>query len=358
MRDYSYGVPTDPISGGAKRVLSHRSESSFDPVVFMGAPDSARELVRLGWEAVERAGRDDASLFDRSYRDLIVDMHRLANEVPEHWAFVCAAAITVWHPNIEFEALTHGSAHRRINAVYELLEVGFAAHEVQAAYLEHVEAVREASKSDAVRLGLQAAKYGGVVAGGWLGFGGAPAGMATDWLNGVVAPPTQLTFDLAAVALFWKGLIDPDVDTPEDVLRAVRIRCRDQLDTIGQCIASASRGSTDQSSWNMWRFLVQLAAGDIAGCTMPNLIGHPFSNAKHQITALGLEFKYLDALQDPGGAGRPVVVERNWKVVGQHPPPLTPLDLGLVVGVAVARYDDQAAGSTSPEVMAHFAVNA
>lgn len=332
--------------------VRRHSEVSAD---LLGMPEQVRRTVRIGELLVATASSDLTDDLERkldgelqslaldadSYRDLVDGFVQAAEAMPDAWYFVALSRLAVANRWVAFDELLSGGVHRRIDALYDLFHTEYCAHQIQADYVEYVEVLREASKTGWMKAGEKIALYGGGFAGGWFGVGSKPAIKATEWIDERGTRPTDLTFELAELAMAWDHLSAVD-DFSEAALTAVRARCSGELTRI-----ASNYGTTGarEGDWNMWKLVVEhLAAKNDASTATeaPDLVGHALHAAQFQLDQLGIRHMSVDAVVDEFGNSRDIWSKKNWRVVGQYPTAGSPLEAGTPVALAAVKQGEGA----------------
>lgn len=348
--------------------FDEREYSDFSAEV-LGLPESVRVFLRMG-EAIVAAAATDVSkvVADRIAAELsalgvsvedgttAAALAALSHDLPDVWDGIALMYLGVENRWLTFERLLGGAVHRRIDAIYDMADTDYCAHEVQSTYLDAVEELRVAAKTSATHAGEWATSLAGGFAGGFIGLGGGPARRATEWLDGAVSKPRSLTFELGEIAVAWMLLSQDERTNPLDLARA-RARCREYAarasETLGKAKASGVGVGEATAAWNMWKAVCEFIVDDANipspdEVLLPSLREHTMSAARHQVEGLGLTFGWCDAMKS-GGTERTPWIESNWKALGQYPPAETLAEPGARVVVAVAKFGD--AGSRAP----HFA---
>lgn len=79
------------------------------------------------------------------------------------------------------------------------------------------------------------------------------------------------------------------------------------------------------------------SGGEGSTNAMPNLVGMVLQDAQDRLQSMG---SYLMDQQDASGQGRLQLLDSNWKVCTQSPPPGTALSLATVVTLAAVKLDE------------------
>lgn len=257
------------------------------------------------------------------------------------WSAATLALAAVDHPWLEVEELLGGALHRRIDAVYDLFETAFCAHEAQGQYLAVLEDLAEAVESASITAVKVGATFGlGAISGAGASYGFlAPPTLvakAAAWIDDQGRELDDLIRFLGKVLLVW--MLVPGTDDGEHT----------QIETrIIQGVQSLGRDAdpNDARTARLFRAVLNVMGASFhQGAPMPDLC-RQLDEAKRLASSHGLEVITVDST----GQDRSPWIESNWVVTGQHPPPGAPIDsLVVVLGIRKTADSSGYAGSPSP----------
>lgn len=187
-------------------------------------PNEARAFLGSCHLVVASAERDEEVRRDKAIDTALVEVGfdepmvpstqlvHLLEAVPNQWVPAVVALMTVDNPFFTPAEMMTGVVNRRINAILEMLDAPYCAHDVQGFFSEIVELVTDAAKNPtkATAAGLTrlTAAFGGGFAGGWFGFplAGQIATNAVDWLFEEGGDLPQSVLEASKMALCYEAL--------------------------------------------------------------------------------------------------------------------------------------------------------
>lgn len=250
---------------------------------------------------------------------------------PACWEFPVLLQLAIENPFVKFEELLGGATHRRIDAVYDLVEAEHCAYEVQGYYIGLLEEIRARSRSTGLKVGLTIGTFAGNFAGGWLGFGAGPATKAREWIEGEISPPTTLQFELAELLASWAHLSECEGFTADEKA-AIHERCH-------QHMRKSARETGNEADIRAWLLVLDHIGGvppTKSSIEMPDLVGQSLPAARFQVERLGLVCAVVDGAPEM----RQIWSEANWRVVAQHPLRGSPVTAGEAVGLACGKHQE------------------
>ena len=204
---------------------------------------SVREMVS---EITRKESADDIG----EDVNLLGSLYEASAGLPHAWAVPALALLAIENELVEFDLLTFGRLHCRIDAVFDMFATNFCAHQIQELFLGFLEYLVEAAKDPSTRrfsdVGQIAAAFAGGFVGGWFGIPGAAQAAASGarWLLEVDEPIGDPLVTAAKVLTLFELLPEDDdlFTTEESVLHDF---ARDQAELFGASGISDSAVRTE-----------------------------------------------------------------------------------------------------------------
>lgn len=309
------------------------------------------ETPRVGEIELELARRyiDQAGLF--------ASVGELWQAVPEEWDFPLLALLATDNPWVDLEDLTHGSLHRRVDALFDMFDTDFCAHEVQSYFLELVEDVR-AWAQDPTKAVLRStatftASFAGAFAGGYVGVpsAGIYASKAASWLFDDSSAPSDFILDLSRFVMTY-DLLPGDEDrltSPEtDMLRAATAQLEASSGDLSESGPSAER----LERYRGWLAVTKaIGARNDGAESLPSLTNMTMAEARTVAAGLGQELAWVDVARDSGFERTPWR-ESGWRIVAQSPQQGEDLRADRRICIAIVKLGERPVGDPATRIEA------
>lgn len=272
------------------------------------------------WESVSRREPKD-----RRWHDLLLEV---SEPVDQHRQAVILADLCVDSAYADDSELVSGPGARRLNAVLDLLEMPFAASDVQDFYAAMGSGLAEMKTNYVHDAATYGAAFAGGFAGGWFGMPFIRSGT----LKGVSFFADEITktddCSLGTAALLTCALAATEFPGGDADVELVRTEIRRLAEAANHSFArhraqSMNVYTGDAAQADRHRRILNAALGivnEIAGSepsrqAVPNLFGMTLSAARDLLNNMGITVTEEDALNQ----NRWVMNATNWRVVGQEP---------------------------------------
>lgn len=193
--------------------------------------------------------------------NLLGSLYEGSARLPEAWSVPALGLLAIENDLLDFESMTFGRLHCRIDAVFDMFGTNFCAHQIQELFLGFLDYLVEAAKDPTARrvrdVGQIAAAFAGGFAGGWFGVPGAgqAAAKGARWLFETDEPISDPLVTAAKVLTLFELLPEDDERfTTEEV--SLLDFARDELDR--------HRHLGAQGPYRAWAAAYVAMGGDVA----------------------------------------------------------------------------------------------
>lgn len=330
-----------------------------DVVTLLGLAEPVRRFVEDAELLIACAVPDghpaEPSLIDEVTRrgvttaSLRSTVRAAAKEPDDVWTVPLLALLAVRNRWLAFDELTVGSVHRRIDAVFDLFETGFCAHEVQTLFLDEVGLVHgvAARPAEAAIAASGAARTSGAT-----GVGGELVAATEQLLND--AHPVTAAQVLVAQFRLLRGLLERDPRFSPLALAGLEHNARQQLAGAAAELLTSPIEAGPVWDHRAWAHVVGEATDPGApGDPCPDVNDLTLEWAAALMARREQGVVWVDVADRPGALRRPVE-DHTWRVVAQWPPRGAIPIAGSEVAVGVVRHGESPVGEVADVLQARL----